>query len=152
MSRRLARHREGRLPSSAVRRGDGHFGNRMPGRSLPSRLRESEEYGVSHDAHDAARDHPLCLHEQHTSCGYHDSHHQSLVPEISSTCRTGRHTTSAVDTCQMHPLQLYIPLSFASMLGGTCTLIGTSTNLVVAGEQANGARGDAFVCAVSRID
>jgi Citrate transporter len=29
--------------------------------------------------------------------------------------------------------QLLIPLSFASIIGGTCTLIGTSTNLVVAG-------------------
>ncbi|KAL7576540.1 hypothetical protein ACA910_018036 [Epithemia clementina (nom. ined.)] len=29
--------------------------------------------------------------------------------------------------------QLLIPLSFASILGGTCTLIGTSTNLVVTG-------------------
>ena len=29
--------------------------------------------------------------------------------------------------------RLYIPLSFASILGGTCTLIGTATNLVVAG-------------------
>jgi di/tricarboxylate transporter len=29
--------------------------------------------------------------------------------------------------------QLMIPLSFASILGGTCTLIGTSTNLVVVG-------------------
>jgi di/tricarboxylate transporter len=29
--------------------------------------------------------------------------------------------------------QLLIPLSYASILGGTCTLIGTSTNLVVAG-------------------
>ena len=29
--------------------------------------------------------------------------------------------------------RLYIPLSYASILGGTCTLIGTSTNLVVAG-------------------
>lgn len=29
--------------------------------------------------------------------------------------------------------QLLIPLSFASILGGTCTLIGTSTNLVVVG-------------------
>ena len=29
--------------------------------------------------------------------------------------------------------RLYIPLSYASILGGTCTLIGTATNLVVAG-------------------
>ena len=29
--------------------------------------------------------------------------------------------------------RLYIPLSYASILGGTCTLIGTSTNLVVYG-------------------
>eukprot|EP00978_Attheya_sp_CCMP212_P041383 scaffold236706_cov48-Attheya_sp.AAC.1 len=31
------------------------------------------------------------------------------------------------------PQQLLIPLSFASIFGGTCTLIGTSTNLVVVG-------------------
>jgi di/tricarboxylate transporter len=28
---------------------------------------------------------------------------------------------------------LYLPLSFASILGGTCTIIGTSTNLVIVG-------------------
>lgn len=31
------------------------------------------------------------------------------------------------------PSKLYIPLSFATILGGICTLIGTSTNLVVFG-------------------
>jgi hypothetical protein len=31
------------------------------------------------------------------------------------------------------PKQLLIPLSYGSIFGGTCTLIGTSTNLVVAG-------------------
>lgn len=31
------------------------------------------------------------------------------------------------------PSQLMIPLSYAAILGGTCTLIGTSTNLVVQG-------------------
>ena len=36
-------------------------------------------------------------------------------------------------TITTSPAQLLIPLSFASILGGTCTLIGTSTNLVVQG-------------------
>jgi di/tricarboxylate transporter len=31
------------------------------------------------------------------------------------------------------PAKLFIPLSYAAILGGTCTLIGTSTNLVVNG-------------------
>jgi di/tricarboxylate transporter len=34
---------------------------------------------------------------------------------------------------KVSPSRLLMPLSFASILGGTCTLIGTSTNLVVAG-------------------
>jgi di/tricarboxylate transporter len=36
-------------------------------------------------------------------------------------------------TCRLSASRLFIPLSYASILGGTCTLIGTSTNLVVAG-------------------
>ena len=35
--------------------------------------------------------------------------------------------------CNIPQAQLFIPLSFSSILGGTCTLIGTSTNLVVEG-------------------
>ncbi len=34
---------------------------------------------------------------------------------------------------QLQPSKLMIPLSYATILGGTCSLIGTSTNLVVAG-------------------
>jgi len=36
-------------------------------------------------------------------------------------------------SCRLDPKKLYLPLSYASILGGTCTLIGTATNLVIAG-------------------
>ena len=35
--------------------------------------------------------------------------------------------------CGLDAKKLYIPVSYASILGGTCTLIGTATNLVIAG-------------------
>lgn len=41
-----------------------------------------------------------------------------------------------IDWCRRHdvaPSKLLIPLSYLTILGGTCTLIGTSTNLVVNG-------------------
>ncbi len=41
-----------------------------------------------------------------------------------------------------NPSRFFIPLSYASMLGGTCTLIGTSANLVVAGMHAEHGYGD----------
>ena len=40
-------------------------------------------------------------------------------------------------TCRLAASRLYIPLSYSSILGGTCTLIGTSTNLVIAGMVAD---------------
>ena len=46
-----------------------------------------------------------------------------MIPVIRDLCRAGRLPAS----------QLYLPLSFASILGGMCTIIGTSTNLVIAG-------------------
>lgn len=46
-----------------------------------------------------------------------------FIPVVNDLCkRTG-----------FSPAKLFIPLSFATILGGTCTLIGTSTNMVVYG-------------------
>jgi Na+/H+ antiporter NhaD/arsenite permease-like protein len=46
-----------------------------------------------------------------------------MIPIVQKWCRN----------LSMPVGQLLIPLSFATILGGTCTLIGTSTNLVVYG-------------------
>ena len=46
-----------------------------------------------------------------------------MIPVIGDLCRsTG-----------LSKAKLYIPLSFASILGGMCTLIGTATNLIISG-------------------
>ncbi|HNC46219.1 MAG TPA: SLC13 family permease, partial [Acidobacteriota bacterium] len=37
------------------------------------------------------------------------------------------------DRAQIQPSKLLMPLAFGAILGGTCTLIGTSTNLAVSG-------------------
>jgi len=47
----------------------------------------------------------------------------SFIPALEDWARKNRMTVS----------KLLIPLSFAAILGGTCTLIGTSTNLIVNG-------------------
>lgn len=46
-----------------------------------------------------------------------------LIPAIQEWCQR----------LKLPPSKLLMPLSFAAILGGTCTLIGTSTNLVVNG-------------------
>lgn len=46
-----------------------------------------------------------------------------FIPVVFALCRKSG----------ISPAQVLIPLAFASMLGGTCTLIGTSTNLAVSG-------------------
>jgi Na+/H+ antiporter NhaD/arsenite permease-like protein len=46
-----------------------------------------------------------------------------FLPVVSDICRrTG-----------ISPSKLYMPLSTAATLGGLCTLIGTSTNLIISG-------------------
>ena len=50
--------------------------------------------------------------------------------------------TSWARKAGLSPGHLLMPLSFASILGGTVTLIGTSTNLVVAGKQKEAFPGD----------
>ncbi|MFN4032377.1 MAG: SLC13 family permease [Fimbriimonadales bacterium] len=48
-------------------------------------------------------------------------------------------TLVVAETARFSPSRLLLPLSYASMLGGVCTLIGTSTNLIVNGvAQARG--------------
>jgi di/tricarboxylate transporter len=37
--------------------------------------------------------------------------------------------------CGISPKKLLMPMSHATVLGGTCTVIGTSTNLVISGLQ-----------------
>jgi di/tricarboxylate transporter len=50
-----------------------------------------------------------------------------FIPVITGWCKKTR----------VSPSRLLMPLSFLSILGGTCTLIGTSTNLVVNGLMAD---------------
>lgn len=58
-----------------------------------------------------------------------------FIPVVREWCRrTG-----------LSPSQLFIPLSYASILGGVCTLIGTSTNLVVQGLLLEAQKTDATV-------
>ncbi|MFH1746824.1 MAG: SLC13 family permease [Planctomycetota bacterium] len=56
-----------------------------------------------------------------------------LLPVVSGWCR--RHHVS--------PSRLLIPLSYVTLLGGSCTLIGTSTNLIVNGLMTQASTGAA---------
>jgi di/tricarboxylate transporter len=59
-----------------------------------------------------------------------------LSPFLNNTPKVAMLLPVVLDWCrrrQVSPSRLLIPLSFLTILGGTCTLIGTSTNLVVQG-------------------
>ncbi|MGB5165856.1 MAG: SLC13 family permease [Woeseiaceae bacterium] len=60
----------------------------------------------------------------------------SFIPAVVDWCRKRR----------ISPSKLMMPLSYAAIFGGTCTLIGTSTNLIVNGLllETSGARGFGF--------
>jgi len=69
-----------------------------------------------------------------------------MIPVIDDLCRsTG-----------LSKAKLYIPLSFTSILGGMCTLIGTATNLIIAGLVLdainNGAGGNAGLQEITMFD
>ncbi len=55
-----------------------------------------------------------------------------LIPVVRSWARGQGH----------NPSRFFIPLSYAAMLGGTCTLVGTSANLVVAGMHSRAGLGE----------
>lgn len=60
----------------------------------------------------------------------------SISAFFSNTSATGVMIPVTLQTAQkakINPSKLLMPLAFASILGGTCTLIGTSTNLASAG-------------------
>jgi di/tricarboxylate transporter len=68
-----------------------------------------------------------------------------MIPVLSDWCR--KH--------QISPSRLLMPLSTLAILGGICTLIGTSTNLVVNGmmiEASAGADGDARLAPMSLFE
>lgn len=69
-----------------------------------------------------------------------------MIPVIRDLCRS-----TGLDKAK-----LYIPLSSASVLGGTCTLIGTATNLIIAGmvldAMASGAGGNATLQEITMFD
>ena len=57
----------------------------------------------------------------------------ALFSNTSATAMLMPATLQVAKKAKIRPSQLLMPLAFASILGGTCTLIGTSTNLASSG-------------------
>ena len=64
-----------------------------------------------------------------------------MIPAINDFCRQKQWPAS----------KFMIPLSYAAILGGTCSLIGTSTNLVVHGEWIASGRGPMGMFAIGMV-
>jgi di/tricarboxylate transporter len=64
-----------------------------------------------------------------------------LIPVLTEWCRKN----------SISPSRLLMPLSFLAILGGTCTLIGTSTNLVVNGMLSDAAAEHALLAATANV-
>ncbi|MBI5095343.1 MAG: SLC13 family permease [Candidatus Hydrogenedentes bacterium] len=65
-----------------------------------------------------------------------------LLPVLTGWCRKHR----------VSPSRILIPLSYMTILGGTCTLIGTSTNLVVNGLLVNASKTNAALHPMSLFE
>ncbi|HZX49170.1 MAG TPA: SLC13 family permease [Nitrospirota bacterium] len=57
----------------------------------------------------------------------------SFVNNVAATAILLPSAVSIARIAKINPSKLLMPLAFGSMLGGTCTLIGTSTNIAVSG-------------------
>lgn len=100
-------------------------------------FRQARKHSCRSDSSHVAYHVCVRVFEQHTGSCCDDSHCTGKFHDISPRHDAIQVLTPGVQkwtkTIGMSPAQLLIPLSFASILGGTCTLIGTSTNLVVQG-------------------
>ncbi len=79
----------------------------------------------------------LAKRRQHRCAGlsYLERHTWPITRPASSCARQIPILLSWSRRCGVPPKKLLIPLSYAAVLGGTCTSIGTSTNLVIVGMQ-----------------
>ncbi len=73
---------------------------------------------------------------------------------INNTPLVAMFIPAVIDWCRRHrvsPSRMLLPLSYAAILGGTCTLIGTSTNLVVHGMWVDSGRDALGIFEIARV-
>ena len=89
---------------------------------------------------------PVGLHQQHSADRYYDPRLVSASSRVVCVCvrararvcrLTSKLKPSVIEKwCRatgIKPSKMMIPLSYACIFGGTCTIVGTSTNLIVVG-------------------